>query len=86
MDITFSYSKSGKKIFSLNNINFHSTYSPEKEAERFSNLLNLEYEPKVLILIEPGFSYCYEFLKKKYLNTKIGIIRIIGNSQIIDSI
>ena len=83
MEISFLQTKSGNQTFSVDNIFFHSKYSPETEAERFIAANTFDYEPKVIIVIEPGFSYLYPFLKKKYPDSKIGIIRII--EQIPDS-
>ena len=83
MEISFLQTKSGNQTFSVDNIFFHSKYSPVTEAERFISTNNFDYIPKVIILIEPGFSYLYSILKKKYPDAKIGIIRIIN--QIPDS-
>ena len=65
MEISFLQTKSGNQTFSVDNIFFHSKYSPETEAERFIAANTIDYEPKVIIVIEPGFSYLYPFLKKK---------------------
>lgn len=83
MEISFLQTKSGNQTFSVDNIFFHSKYSPVTEAERFISTNNFDYAPRVIILIEPGFSYLYSILKKKYSDAKIGIIRIIN--QIPDS-
>jgi len=77
LEINFYNTKSGHKSFSIDNIFFHSKYSPITEAERFLSLNKLEYMPKLIILIEPGFSYLYPLLKKEYKDCKIGIVRFI---------
>lgn len=74
----FSKSKSGLETFSYNSRNFHSTYSPEKEAERFVSLTNFDLSTEIIFIIEPGLSYSYKYFKSKYPNAKIGIIRIIS--------
>lgn len=83
MEILFYDTKSGDKTFSVDNIFFHSKYAPKTEAERFLSANTFEYSPKVIIVVEPGFSYLYSPLKKKYPDSKIGIIRII--TQVPDS-
>lgn len=80
MNINFSNAKDGSQTFSIDNIFFHSTYSPLKEAERFVQNFTLPYNPKVLIIIEPGFSYVYKYFKEKYPKAKIGIIRLIDQT------
>lgn len=79
MEIEYSLSRDGQTVFSINKIQYHSSYSPEKEAKRFSDNLNLSFEPEYLFIVEPGFDYLYNFLKNKYPNSKIGIIRILDN-------
>ena len=74
MEILFYDTKSGDKTFSIENIFFHSKYAPLTEAERFLSANTFEYSPKVIIVVEPGFSYLYSPLKKKYPDSKIGII------------
>lgn len=77
MNIEFTKAKNSELTFTLNSIFFHSSYSPSKEAQRFCDNLKILNGTKSLILIEPGLNYCYSFLKEKYPNLQIGIIRII---------
>ena len=77
MNLSFSSAKDNNQTFSVDKHFIHSPYSPLKEAERFVSLLPSDAEYDVIILIEPGFSYTKQFLKQKYPNTKIGIIRLI---------
>ena len=77
MNLSFSSAKDNNKTFSVDNHFIHSPYSPLKEAERFVSLLPSDSVYDLIILIEPGFSYTKSFLKQKYPNAKIGIIRLI---------
>lgn len=80
MDLQYSLSKNNEKIFSVNSIYYHSKYDPLKEAERFieNYKFNLP-EPVLIILVEPGFSFVYKYLKNRFPESKIGIIRLFEN-------
>ena len=78
MNLSFSFAKDNNQTVSLDNHYLHSPYSPVKEAQRFVSLLP-EGECDLIILIEPGLSYTQAFLKEKYPNAKIGIIRLIND-------
>lgn len=77
MNIKFLDSKEGTKTFCVNSIYYHSSYSPVKEAEKFVNSLSIPYKPKLLFIIEPGFSYTTTFLQNKYPDTKLVAIRLL---------
>ena len=79
MNIKYLEAKNGERTFSIDSIMFHSLYSPDKEAQRFTENLEFPVSPKIIILIEPGYSYCYKYLKQKFPDSKIGIIRLIDN-------
>ena len=57
--------KNGQETCSINNINIHSSYNPEKEAERFVNLIEATINPSIIFITEPGFSYCAKYLKQR---------------------
>lgn len=77
MDIENIESKNGLKSLKINSIFYHSSYDPEKEAQRFSDSISLPYIPSILFIIEPGLNYCIKYLKEKYPSTKIYTIRFI---------
>lgn len=79
MNIEYSQTKNGLQTFKVNSIFYHSTYDPEKEAERFVNSISLPYLPSVLFIAEPGLDYCLRYLKKKFPGLKIFNIRFISN-------
>lgn len=83
MNLLFGSAKDNNQTISVDNHYIHSPYSPIKEAERFVSLLPSDSEYDVIILIEPGLSYTYNYLKQKYPGTTIGIIRLI--SELSDS-
>ena len=76
MNLLFGSAKDNNQTVSLDNHYIHSLYSPIKEAERFVSLLP-SLECDLILLIEPGLPYTLPFLKKKYPNAKIAIIRLI---------
>ena len=78
MEIEYCQTKNGLETFKINNIFYHSTYDPEKEAERFVSSISLPYTPSVLFIVEPGFNYCSKYLENKFPNTKIYNIRFIN--------
>ena len=63
--------KNGQETCSINNINIHSSYNPEKEAERFVNLIEATINPSIIFITEPGFSYCAKYLKQRFPNSKL---------------
>ena len=77
MSIQFCDTKDGFKTFSLDNVFFHSKYAPLKEAERFSQGITLPYNPKIIFLVEPGLAYCFPYIKDKFPDCKIVVIRLI---------
>lgn len=77
MNLQFSDTKDGFKTFSLDNVYFHSKYAPLTEAQRFVQSTTLPYKPKLILLIEPGLSYCFPYLKDAYPDSKIVAIRLI---------
>lgn len=76
MKIDFLNSKNNEKTFQINSIFYHSSYSPEKEAQRFAENINAQ-NPSIIFLVEPGFNYTYKFLKEKFPQTKIAAIKLI---------
>lgn len=77
MNITFQKAKNNEDIITVNNLYLHSNYNPSKEAERFIDNLNFQFTPQIIILLEPGLSYSVSFLRKKFPECKIGVIRYI---------
>lgn len=75
MSFQYSNAKNGTLNCSHNNIFFHSNYNPEKEAERFVNLIDCNYIPEQIIVSEPGLSYISIFLRKKFPNSKLIAMR-----------
>lgn len=77
LNIVFTEAKNGEKNICVNNIFLHSTYNPSSESTRFADSIKISYNPKVLIIFEPGFDYLYPLLKNKFPGCKIGKISII---------
>ena len=73
--IEFKPCKNQETTAIANGFMLHSSYNPSREAERYvENLSILPYEDTI-ILLEPAISYCLVFLRKKYPDKKIGVIR-----------
>ena len=77
MDITFQKAKNGETTALIGNLYLHSAYNPQREAERFVDNLQNPFCPKIVIITEPGIAYVKNYLRKKFPESKIGIIRYI---------
>ena len=75
MKVIIQKAKNGEETVSIDGHFLHSNYAPEKEAERFVENLTLPYTPKSIIISEPGLSYAAEYLKARFPDIKIGVIR-----------
>ncbi|MBO4728235.1 MAG: motility associated factor glycosyltransferase family protein [Spirochaetaceae bacterium] len=73
--ISFATAKNGSKTCIKDGFPLHSSYNPEKEAERFVAALDVPFEPSWIIITEPALSYPAQFLRQKFPNTKICAIR-----------
>lgn len=67
--------KNGSKTCTIENKFLHSSYNPEKEAERFVEEIDCNFNPKLIFITEPALSYCCDFLKKRFFQSKIIAIR-----------
>lgn len=77
MEIEYSLAKNNLKTFQINSFFYHSSYAPDKEADRFVQSVNFPYTPSVLFIVEPGLNYCLDLIKEKFPETQIVCIRII---------
>ena len=75
MDIKFKTTTYGLITCSYNNVRLHSFYNPEKEAERFANTAQCDFNPGCVLVTEPAVSYCLEFLKKRFSKARMCCIR-----------
>lgn len=75
--INFIVAKNGEKTCVIDDVFFHSSYSPSKEAQNFVNSIDFEFIPSCILLIEPGLSYCCQFLRQKFPNRKLYAIRLV---------
>lgn len=67
----FIKTNSGELTCEHNKIKLHSAYNPKKEAETFVKNIQVEYTPPAILITGPCFSYCNEFLKKRFPNAKL---------------
>lgn len=75
MEVSFFDAKNGSKTCSINKINLHSSYNPEKEAERFTETIQLNFYPHFILITEPALSYCANQLRKKFPDAKLLAVR-----------
>ena len=75
MNISIQKAKNGEETAVAENCFLHSGYAPSKEAERYVESLKIAYEPKVVIVCEPALSYIADFLRKRFPEAKLGVIR-----------
>ncbi len=75
MPIIFTETKNKQQTCSYNNIYLHSSYNPDKEAERFVSTRELSFAPSCIIITEPALSYCAKYLRQRFPDTKLFAIR-----------
>ena len=75
MKITIQKAKNGEDTALADNHFLHSNYAPLKEAERFVENLKLPYQPSLIIITEPALSYVSSFLRKRFPDIRLGVIR-----------
>ncbi|MDE7139756.1 MAG: DUF115 domain-containing protein [Treponemataceae bacterium] len=75
MAIVFSDAKNGERTCSLGGKYVHSAYNPSKEAEQFVAGLAAPFNPSAVIIIEPALSYCAPFLRTRFPQTALYVIR-----------
>nr|MCR5605845.1 DUF115 domain-containing protein [Treponema sp.] len=71
MNISFSIAKNNSKTCSINGKALHSSYNPEREAERFVSQLEIDYIPEYIIILAPALSYCTSYIRKRFPSAKL---------------
>ena len=71
MEILLTHSRNGSLSCSKDSISLHSTFNPEKEAERFVSLLEVSYNPSFIIITGPCLGYTEPFLRKRFPKSTI---------------
>ncbi|UTY25897.1 6-hydroxymethylpterin diphosphokinase MptE-like protein [Treponema denticola] len=61
----------------IKQVKLHSSYNPQKEAERFSD--TIIGNPKIIVITEPGESYLASALRKKFPKAKLMAMRYTDN-------
>ncbi|UTC76257.1 DUF115 domain-containing protein [Treponema sp. OMZ 792] len=61
----------------IKQVKLHSSYNPQKEAERFSD--TIQGSPKIIVITEPGESYLASALRKKFARAKLIAMRYTDN-------
>ena len=77
MKVVFSAARNGSLSCTINNKQYHSLYNPENEALSFcKNTVKPSFKPSVILIIEPGLSYCAGELKKLFPESQIAAVRL----------
>ena len=77
MALEFFLAKNSAKSAKANGVALHSAYNPQIEGERFSQSLQLNFNPKFIVIVEGALGYCAPFIKKRFPDTKVGTIRFV---------
>lgn len=75
MEVEFSENAQGIKTCLVKGVRLHSSYNPQKEAERFVENLECSFNPLYVVVTEPALSYCAAPLKKKYPSAILCAVR-----------
>lgn len=75
MDIVFKTAMNGEETCIAENFHIHSSYNPSREAQTFVNQLNVNFNPKNILITEPGLSYCSKFLQERFPESILTCIR-----------
>ncbi len=70
MDIILKNSRNGSLTCTKDSISLHSTFDPEKEAERFVSLIESSYTPSFIVITGPCLGYSAQYLKKRFPDSK----------------
>lgn len=71
MDVLFSKGRNGSLTCSKDNIYLHSSFNPEKEAQRFVDSVNYNGKPDFIVITGPCLHYSSSFLKTKFPGTTL---------------
>ncbi|MGN0730086.1 6-hydroxymethylpterin diphosphokinase MptE-like protein [Treponema sp.] len=71
----FSTARNGERTCCENGFQLHSLYNPTKEAERFCENIECNFNPHYLLVTEPALSYCSSFLRKKFSGAILCCVR-----------
>ncbi len=75
MNIVFKTAMNGEETCIAENFHIHSSYNPSREAQNFVKQLNVNFNPKYILITEPGLSYCSKFLKERFPKSILTCIR-----------
>lgn len=77
MEVVFQNAKNGELTVTIDGFFFHSSYSPQKEAQRFVENCNFPFSPEIIFITEPGISYCANFFRQKFPSAKLVAVRYL---------
>lgn len=86
MNFELKEAKDSNKTCLIDGFFIHSSYKPLAEAEKFVSSLTYSFLPEYILITEPGLSYQAEFLRKKFLDSKLICIRYCDYFKEYDSL
>ena len=75
MQVEYLLSKNNEKTCKINSIFLHSSYNPSREAQNFVKNLNIQFIPSYIVILEAGLGYVLPYLKERFPESKIILIR-----------
>lgn len=84
MGVCFFTAKSGLPSCAANGTNIHSSYDPEREAERFVAAMSPSFYPQYVVVTEPALSYCAQFFRKRFPAAVLVAVRYVPDFSITD--
>ncbi len=79
MDVKLYKAHNGLPSCKINGIPLHSSYNPIREAERAVGTASCKFKPTFVFVLEPGLSYCTDFLKKAFPDSKLCALHFVRN-------
>ena len=84
MGVCFFTAKSGLPSCAANGTKLHSSYDPEREAERFVAAMSPSFYPQYVVVTEPALSYCAQFFRKRFPAAVLVAVRYVPDFSITD--
>ncbi|MGL4987236.1 MAG: 6-hydroxymethylpterin diphosphokinase MptE-like protein [Treponemataceae bacterium] len=79
MDIQFFSTKNNLTTCSANNFFFHSKYDPVKEAKRFVDSVQADFDVHAVVVTGPALSYCTDFLRQRFPDALLIAVEYCGS-------
>lgn len=85
MSVTFTQASNNEQTCTAGEIKLHSFYNPSKEGQRFADTAQCNFNPKYILVSEPGISYCAQYLKERFSKSILCCVRYTDEFKQFDS-